>query len=61
MEKQYLPITNTQELTEAMARCQAAQKKFAEYTQTEHINRQRIQRNSFFMDLSSSLYSLTIL
>lgn len=38
MEKQYLPVTNTQELTEAMARCQAAQKKFAEYTQ-EQVDR----------------------
>lgn len=38
MEKQYLPVTTTQELTEAMARCQAAQKKFAEYTQ-EQVDR----------------------
>lgn len=30
MEKQYLPVTNPQELTEAMVRCRAAQKKFAE-------------------------------
>ena len=35
MEKQYLPVTNPQELTEAMVRCRAAQKKFAEYTQEE--------------------------
>lgn len=26
MEKQYLPVTNPQELTEAMVRCRAAQK-----------------------------------
>lgn len=38
MEKQYLPVTNTQELTEAMVRCRAAQKKFAEYTQ-EQVDR----------------------
>ena len=38
MEKQYLPVTTTQKLTEAMAWCQAAQKKFAEYTQ-EQVDR----------------------
>ena len=38
MEKQYLPVTNPRELTEAMARCRAAQKKFAEYTQ-EQVDR----------------------
>ena len=38
MEKQYLPVTNPQELTEAMVRCRAAQKKFAEYTQ-EQVDR----------------------
>lgn len=38
MEKQSLPVTNPRELTEAMARCRAAQKKFAEYTQ-EQVDR----------------------
>ena len=38
MEKQSLPVTNPQELTEAMVRCRAAQKKFAEYTQ-EQVDR----------------------
>ena len=38
MEKQSLPVTNPRELTGAMARSRAAQKKFAEYTQ-EQVDR----------------------
>ena len=35
MTKQYLPVTNAQELTDALARCRAAQRKFATYTQQQ--------------------------
>ena len=35
MEKQYAPVTNSQELTDALSRCRAAQKKYAEYTQEQ--------------------------
>ena len=35
MEKQYTPVTTTQELDDALSRCRAAQKKFAEYTQEQ--------------------------
>ena len=35
MEKQYAPVTNPQELTDALSRCRAAQKKYAEYTQEQ--------------------------
>ncbi len=35
MDKNYIPITNTQELTDALARCRTAQAKFAEYTQEQ--------------------------
>ena len=38
MEKQYAPVTNAQELTDAISRCWVAQKKFAEYTQ-EQVDR----------------------
>ena len=35
MEKQYAPVTTPQELTDALSRCRAAQKKYAEYTQEQ--------------------------
>ena len=35
MEKQYAPVTTPQELTDALSRCCAAQKKYAEYTQEQ--------------------------
>ena len=35
MEKQYAPVTNPQELTDALSRCRAAQEKYAEYTQEQ--------------------------
>ncbi|MDO4493667.1 MAG: bifunctional acetaldehyde-CoA/alcohol dehydrogenase [Clostridia bacterium] len=35
MEKQYTPVTDARELTEALDRCRAAQKKFASYTQEQ--------------------------
>ena len=38
MEKNYTPVTNTQELAEALNRCRAAQTRFASYTQ-EQVDR----------------------
>ena len=38
MEKNYTPVTNTQELTEALNRCRTAQARFASYTQ-EQVDR----------------------
>ncbi len=38
MEKLYAHVTNTEELAQALARCRAAQQKFAEYTQ-EQVDR----------------------
>ncbi len=35
MEKTYIPVTNTQELTEALQRCRKAQAKFADFTQEQ--------------------------
>ena len=35
MKKQYTPVTNTEELTAALARCREAQQKFATYTQEQ--------------------------
>ena len=35
MEKTYAPVTTAQELTEALAKCRAAQEKFAAYTQEQ--------------------------
>ena len=35
MEKTYAPVTTAQELTEALAKCRAAQEKFATYTQEQ--------------------------
>ena len=35
MEKTYTPVTTAQELTEALAKCRAAQEKFAAYTQEQ--------------------------
>ena len=35
MKKQYAPVTNAQELTQAMAQCRAAQEKFASFTQEQ--------------------------
>ena len=35
MTKQYAPVTNAEELTQALARCRAAQAKFATYTQEQ--------------------------
>ena len=32
MEKQYAPVTNEQELTDAISRSRVVEKKFAEYT-----------------------------
>ena len=38
MEKTYIPVTNSQELTDALERCRKAQARFAEYTQ-EQVDR----------------------
>lgn len=38
MEKNYTPVTNTQELSEALSRCRTAQARFASYTQ-EQVDR----------------------
>lgn len=38
MERTYAPVTNAQELTDALNRCRAAQAKFASYTQ-EQVDR----------------------
>ena len=35
MDKTYAPVTTAQELTEALAKCRAAQEKFATYTQEQ--------------------------
>ena len=35
MDKTYVPVTTAQELTEALAKCRAAQEKFATYTQEQ--------------------------
>jgi len=35
MKKTYAPVTNTEELTQALARCRKAQEKFATYTQEQ--------------------------
>ncbi len=35
MDRHYIPVTNVEQLKEAMARCRAAQAKFAEYTQEQ--------------------------
>ncbi len=35
MEKTYIPITNTQELTDALVRCRKAQEQFANFTQEQ--------------------------
>ena len=35
MERTYAPVTNAQELTDALNRCRAAQAKFASYTQEQ--------------------------
>ena len=35
MDKTYAPVTTAQELTEALAKCRAAQEKFAAYTQEQ--------------------------
>ena len=35
MKKQYTPVTNTEELTAALAKCREAQQKFATYTQEQ--------------------------
>ena len=61
MEKQYLPVTNPQELTEAMARCRAAQKKFAEYTQ-EQVDRivsfvESVNKRGYYNEAISNIIS----
>ena len=35
MKKMYAPVTNSQELTAALARCRAAQAEFATFTQEQ--------------------------
>ena len=35
MDNTYIPVTNEQELTDALQRCRAAQARFSEYTQEE--------------------------
>ena len=35
MKTQYIPVTNTEELTQAMARCRKAQEAFSHYTQEQ--------------------------
>ena len=61
MEKQYLPVTNPQELTEAMVRCRAAQKKFAEYTQ-EQVDRivsfvESVNKRGYYNEAISNIIS----
>ena len=38
MDRHYIPVTNTQQLQEAIARCREAQAKFATFTQ-EQVDR----------------------
>ena len=52
MDKTYAPVTTAQELTEALAKCRAAQEKFATYTQE--------QVEKIFLAASTAAYQMRI-